>query len=66
MLIDQRMAETSHTKSALRHVKQDAEDIADKISGFEDAWHMIRLASTQLLQNVELANNVTVCQIMIP
>ena len=54
------MAVSSVTKVKLSQVKQDCEEIGDKLSGFEDAWHMIRLASTQLLQNVELANNVLV------
>lgn len=51
---------TSAAKSVLRQVKEDSRELADKLSGFEDAWHMIRLASTQLLQNVELANNLRV------
>ncbi|KAI0798560.1 hypothetical protein BC629DRAFT_229941 [Irpex lacteus] len=46
------------TQSTLQAVKQDAKEIGDKLVGFEDAWHMIRLASCNLLQNVELASTV--------
>ncbi|GJE92795.1 hypothetical protein PsYK624_089520 [Phanerochaete sordida] len=36
-------------------VKEDSREIADKLSGFEDAWHMVRLACRDLIDNVELA-----------
>ncbi|KAI0084928.1 hypothetical protein BDY19DRAFT_968876 [Irpex rosettiformis] len=44
--------------STIQAVKQDAKEIGDKLVGFEDAWHLIHLASSNLLQNVELANTV--------
>ena len=57
--IDQALSEST-VKATLGQAKQDCKEIGDKLSGFEDAWHIIRLASIQLLQNVELAHNLTV------
>jgi hypothetical protein len=55
------LLETPEVKTAIQTTKRDAKEISDKLVGFEDAWHMIRLASTHLLQNVELAETVLVC-----
>ncbi|KAI0688191.1 hypothetical protein BC835DRAFT_1373851 [Cytidiella melzeri] len=51
--------ESAETKSTIQSTKRDAKEISDTLVGFEDAWHMIRLASSNLLQNVELAKSVS-------
>ena len=45
----------------LAEITADCEGIASKLCGFEDAWHMVRLACTNLLENVEIARSVSVC-----
>ena len=59
-VLAQPLLDLPSTQSSLQVVKQDAKEIGDKLVGFEDAWHMIRLASSNLLQNVELASTVMV------
>ncbi|KAI0339948.1 hypothetical protein BDW22DRAFT_1361006 [Trametopsis cervina] len=49
----------SKSNSTVKTGKREASDISEKLNGFEDAWHMIRLASNHLLQNIELANAVS-------
>lgn len=44
----------------LRQVKRDSIDIAERLSGFEDAWHLVRLACSTLLESVDMADTVSV------
>ncbi|KIP06999.1 hypothetical protein PHLGIDRAFT_35691 [Phlebiopsis gigantea 11061_1 CR5-6] len=46
-------------RSTFREVKRDIKEIGDRLCGFEDAWHMIRLACSNLLENVEMASRVS-------
>jgi len=49
----------STSKSAIGEAKADCREIGNKLTGFEDAWHMVRLACGDLLNNVELAAGMT-------
>lgn len=50
----------SSPKNTMREVKGSCREIGDKLCGFEDAWHMIRLACANLSENVEMAARVSV------
>ena len=47
-------------RATTTEVKEDCREIGNKLSGFEDAWHMVRLACRDLIDNVELAAGMTV------
>ncbi|EKM54742.1 uncharacterized protein PHACADRAFT_258781, partial [Phanerochaete carnosa HHB-10118-sp] len=46
----------SSSKGELHDVKAAAEEIAEKLTGFEDAWHLTSIACNDLLRNVERAD----------
>lgn len=56
----QKLSEEPSTGSTLSSTKRDCEEIGDRLYGFEDAWHMVRLACTNLLENVDMAGQVSV------
>ncbi|EKM54748.1 uncharacterized protein PHACADRAFT_258791 [Phanerochaete carnosa HHB-10118-sp] len=51
--------ESSISKQTIADAKADCKEIGNKLTGFEDAWHMVRLACRNLLDNVELAAGMT-------
>jgi len=53
------LLEASTTKSTLGQAKRDCKEIGDRLTGFEDAWHTIRLACSNLVQNVDMAQAVS-------
>lgn len=56
----QKLSEEPSAGSTLSSTKRDCEEIGDRLYGFEDAWHMVRLACTNLLENVDMAGQVSV------
>ncbi len=47
----------------MREAKRDCKDVANRLNGFEDAWHLVRLGCDNLLQTISLANEVSVSRI---
>jgi len=40
-------------------IKEDCKDISNRLTGFEEAWHTVRLSCSELLVNVAMANSMT-------
>ncbi|KAI0948952.1 hypothetical protein AcW1_008685 [Taiwanofungus camphoratus] len=46
-------------KVVARQIKADCKEISDKLTVFEDAWHVVRLSCNELLLNISMANSLT-------
>ncbi|KAJ3491270.1 hypothetical protein NLI96_g859 [Meripilus lineatus] len=51
--------EPPSAKDTMRNAKIECKEIANKLNGFEDAWHLVRLGCDNLLQTVTLAREVS-------